>query len=580
MTVGRRLSGSAVVLAVIVAAAFALRVLGLQYGLPAVYNMDESAIMRHALSFARGTLEPRNYLYPSFYFYALFAWVGAYLAFVWLTGGVASSAALKQMFFTHPTAIYTAGRTLTAICGTLGVLAVFKLGHRVFDTRTGITAAVFLAVAPLAVRDSHYVKHDVPVTLLIVLAHIAITRIWPSPPQDGVSRNEVVVAGAACGAAFATHYYSIFLVLPLAWAVVQRWRHAGARVVSRLLFTAGIVSAVVSFLLSPFVLIEPVEAWRDITANRQIVVDRAFDQGAFSPGARYLDILWTDSMGRAVVGAGMLGVGWMLVTAPARAVLLLLFPIGFFAFITNTVPASRYLNPVLPFVALFAAWTLARLAELFRAPAAAYWIAVVLLAAPSAVASVRSDLFFRTDDTRALAEQFVEQRVPSGTTVLIQPYSVSLMQSREGLIEALRKTVGDEQAGSTLFQIQLSLEPYPTPAYRLIWLGRGGLDEDKIYVDPAELTGPNPLAPLRRLGVTYVILKRYNQLDPELMPLAAALEQHGRLIAEFSPYRSGLSEQERTRIDPFLHNTDTRIDEALERPGPPLEIWQLDGPDS
>ena len=54
----------------------ALRVIGLQYGLPAVYNPDEVAIMARALSFARGTLNPHNFLYPTFYFYVLFAWVG------------------------------------------------------------------------------------------------------------------------------------------------------------------------------------------------------------------------------------------------------------------------------------------------------------------------------------------------------------------------------------------------------------------------------------------------------------------------------------------------------------------------
>ena len=572
--------GRAWILALIAAVALALRLLGLQYGLPAVYNMDESAIMRHALSFARGTLEPRNYLYPSFYLYVLFAWVGAYLGIVWLSGGVASLAALKQMVFTHATGIYSAGRALTAICGALGVLAVFNLGQRLFDTRIGIGAAIFLAVAPLAVRDSHYVKHDVPATLLIVLAYIAITRIWPCGPPQGRSRNDVVVAGAACGVAFSTHYYCVFLTLPLVWAIVQRWRPAGWAIVARQIFAAGVVSAVVFFLLSPFILVEPVEAWRDMTANRQIVVDRAVSQGAFSPAARYLEILWTDSMGRAVVAAGMAGVGWMLVTAPARAVLLLLFPVAFFAFISNTVPASRYLNPILPFVALFAAWTLGRLAEFWRGPAPAYWIAVAVLAASPAITSVRSDLFFRTDDTRRLAERFVHERIPAGSTVLIQPYSVSLMQSREGLIEALRQKAGGEEAASTVFQIQLSLDPYPQPAYRLLWLGRGGNDDDKIYVDPAELAGSNAMAVLRRLGVTYVILKRYNQLDPELMPLMAALAQHGRLIAEFSPYRAGLSDAERVRIDPFLHNTDTRIDAALERPGPPLEIWQLDGPDS
>ena len=35
---------------------------------------------------------------------------------------------------------------------------------------------------------------------------------------------------------------------------------------------------------------------------------------------------------------------------------------------------------------------------------------------------------------------------------------------------------------------------------------------------------------------------------------------------------------DQARIDPFLHNTDARIDDALERPGPPLEIWQLNAP--
>jgi hypothetical protein len=28
-------------------------------------------------------------------------------------------------------------------------------------------------------------------------------------------------------------------------------------------------------------------------------------------------------------------------------------------------------------------------------------------------------------------------------------------------------------------------------------------------------------------------------------------------------------------VEPYLHNTDARIREALERPGPIVEIWQL-----
>ena len=75
-----------------------------------------------------------------------------------------------------------------------------------------------------------------------------------------------------------------------------------------------------------------------------------------------------------------------------------------------------------------------------------------------------------------------------------------------------------------------------------------------------------------------MILKRYNTSDPESTRLAAELARNGRLMAAFSPYRADVPAAEREKIDPFLHNTDTRIDDALERPGPPLEIWQLEWP--
>ena len=117
-----------VVLGAIALVALGLRLHGIQFGLPAVYNPDEVAIMARALSFAKGTLNPHNFLYPSFYFYVLFAWVGAYLGTVWLTGGVASIAALQQLYFIDPTGIYTAGRVLGALMGTACVPAVFIAG--------------------------------------------------------------------------------------------------------------------------------------------------------------------------------------------------------------------------------------------------------------------------------------------------------------------------------------------------------------------------------------------------------------------------------------------------------------------
>ena len=563
--------------ATLFAGALILRSIGLGYGLPHVYNPDEVAIMSRALSFAKGTLNPHNFLYPTFYFYVLFAWVGVYLAFLRISGRVASVAALRDLYFTDPTGIYLAGRALSAFAGAATAPLVFVLGRRLTGTRAAAAAGVFMAVAPLHVRDSHYVKHDVFATLLVVVAYLAIVRVWPAT-RPAARPRDVLIAGAACGMAFSTHYYCIFLALPLAWAVVQAYRPAGWAVTLRMLVIAGAASAAAFFALSPFIAVEPLTAWSDITANREIVVDRAIAAGAFGPAKRYLALLWIDAFSRPIIALAVVGAVWMSMRDRRLAILLLAFPLPFFLFITNTYPASRYLNPMLPFVAIFAGWALAALAARLAAPPAAFWAAIAVFAIGPALTSLNTDLFFRQTDTRTLARTFVEREVPAGSTVLVQPYSVPLTPSREGLVEALTQNLGSAEAASTKFQLQLGLDPYPTPAYRLIYLGRGGLDAEKIYVAPDELrTG---LGRLRQLGVAFIILKRYNDLDPELIPLLTALSRDGRRLAVFSPYRSGVGEDGHRRVDPFLHNTDARIDAALERPGPTVEIWQLHDPGS
>ena len=561
----------------ICALAAGLRLIGLQYGLPAVYNPDEVAIMARALSFARGTLNPENFLYPTFYFYVLFAWVGVYLAMVWASGRVESLAALQQLYFTDPTGIYTAGRLLGVVTGTATVAFLFRLGERLLDRRTAIAATIFLAVAPLHVRDSHYVKHDVPATLAIVFAYLAICRLWPCAAPNGPARRDTLVAGAACGVAFSTHYYCIFLAVPLAIAVVQGWRSKGFAASASHLALAAAASAVVFFALSPFILVEPLTAWRDIAANRHIVIDRAVSAGAFAPASRYLEMLWADAVGKPIALLAAAGVIGMAVVSPARALLLLAFPLPFLFFISNTAPASRYLNPILPFLALFAAWAVAQISARLGNQPVVFWAAVVIAAAPALRSSVAADRFFRQTDTRTLAQRYLESNLPSGTTILTQPYSAALTPSKVGLLEALTKNVGGVDAASIKFRLQMSLDPYPEPSYRLIYLGRGGLDAEKIYVDPSSLATPDGLAALRSLGVAYVLIKRYNKPDPETQPFLTVLAREGRRLAAFSPYRPGLAEAEQMRIDPFLHNTDARIDDGLERPGPPLELWQIDG---
>jgi len=588
---GRRLEGAA--LLAIVAVAIWLRVIGLGFGLPAVYNQDEVAIMSRALAFAKGDLNPHNFLYPTFYFYALAAWVGASFVFARLTGQVASATEFQARFFTDPTSIYLAGRSLSVVCGVATVLAAYWLARRLFGRAAGLVAALFLAVAPYAVRDAHYVKHDVPATLLLVLAMIATVGIWPHASPLRNPKRDALVAGAACGLAFSTHYYTVFLVLPLAWAIWCREAAEGAASVVRQILLAAVAATIVFFALSPFVLVEPLTAWRDIVANREIVIDRALTGGGLLPNAlAYARMLTRDAIGTPVVIAACIGLGRLCYSSSSswRVLLLLLaFPVAFLVFISNTVPASRYLNPVLPFVALLAgSWTRQMSASRrhARLPAGrdagpskmvvvAWAVGSIAVAALPFWDSYKVGRFFQLTDTRTLALDFFEQHVPAHATVLVQPYSVPLVQSRDGLLEALERNLGDARRASIKFVLRLALDPYPSPAYRTIFLGDGGLDADKIYVGYGELGGASGLRALQRLGVQYVAVKRYNRPDLATRPFFEALEREARRLAVFSPYRSEVSAQEASRIEPFLHNTDAPIDPALERPGPLIEIWEL-----
>ena len=87
-----------------------------------------------------------------------------------MAGVYHSVAEFQQSFFVDPTAVYLAGRALSVACGAATVVATWKLGERLLDRTTGLVAAGFVAVAPFAVRDAHYVKHDVPAALAAAAA--------------------------------------------------------------------------------------------------------------------------------------------------------------------------------------------------------------------------------------------------------------------------------------------------------------------------------------------------------------------------------------------------------------------------
>jgi hypothetical protein len=342
------------VLAAISLLALGLRVWHLDYGLPGVFNMDERPILDRALTFAKGDPNPHNFLYPTLYLYAIFAWEALYFVVGRGLGWFSSLAAFQNAFFVDASGHVLAARLLTALLGAATVPAAYLFGRRVGGSGVGLAAALLLAVAPLAVRDAHYVKLDVPVTLLTTLALASLTRI-AGEPEAAAPWRTWAAAGLLAGLAISTHYYAAILAVPFAAVAAADVSRSGRwQTSAELLIVAGLATIAGFVLGSPFFVLEPGVLVRDFTELRQVDIDRAVGSGLFSSIDTYGALL-PKAMGWPTVVLGLVGILSMLWRDWRRALPLAVFPVAFMIFVANTFPASRYLNIVIPTGAVAAA---------------------------------------------------------------------------------------------------------------------------------------------------------------------------------------------------------------------------------
>ena len=544
-------------LAVLVVAAV-LRLYGLDHGLPFVYNPDEANIMARSLAVARG-LDPGYYLYPSFFFYFLFGVMGALYVVGRAVGRYGSLGAFQERFFTDPTDFYLAGRLVGVAAALATIVLTYHLAAKHFGRTAARASALFVAVAYFNVRDAHYLKHDVPSGFLLILALWAIDRATQRKTLQAYG-----VAGVALGVAFATHYYLIFLApafIAFHWASrrLEQFSHVIA---------AGAVSAVTFFLLSPYVVLRLPVALEHMQGNRQIVLDRSMDTGAriFPSLGLYVDFLLTQGLGYLLVGLTLVGVLLAWRRGLTELALWGVFPALFFAFITYTFFAGRYLNPILPCLTVFAGLSIASLETRFGKAFAGLVAGLACL--QPLYQSIQIDRLFAGDDTRTLARRWIVDNVASGETLVLQSYSVPLPQSAASFRRSLEANDGfGELERRGKYASLLEVAERETTSYGLYFFGRG--DElNRIYVGYDELL--DGLVPLRELGVHKVVLRHPpTPPPPEVTALFERVAREGALLHTVSPFEdeSGL---------PYLDNEDWPPRASLSRKGPKIEIWALE----
>jgi 4-amino-4-deoxy-L-arabinose transferase-like glycosyltransferase len=404
------------VIAVVVLAA-ALRVVPIWFGIPFMAaRPDEEVAVSIATRITEGDPNPHFFHWPSLTFYVF---AGAY----WV-------AAVVRRLFSMDAALTVIdrvliARTVVALAGTATVLVLFRMGRRVADARTGWLAALFLSVAMLHVRDSHFAMSDVLMTLLLT-ASLALLLCAVDAERAGTAGVRWFAAAGLLGGLATSTKYNAGAVLG-AMAAAQLLLIVEKRRVLNTRLWAPSAAFAVTFALgfvggSPYSVLDFPKFEEDLRFDvTHLAGGHGVDlgRGWFYHFERSLPY----GTGITVFVAALTGVIPLARHYGRHALVLGGFAVPFYVAIgSGTTVFFRYVLPLIPVICLagavavrhLSAW-LATRTRLRHSAIVATLVAVT--AGPGLVNSIWFDVLLARTDTRVLAADWLKPRLQPGDTL-------------------------------------------------------------------------------------------------------------------------------------------------------------------
>ena len=371
----------------------ALRFWGLTFGDSASRNTSRRNHHRHHRHWILyGGLNPHFFHWPSLEFYV----VSAIYRIGWEIGHLRGLYRLKFDMYkdaaVHATPFLIVPRVLSAAAGVATIWLVYRLVDRLFDRLTAITAAFFVAVAFLHVRDSHFGVTDVPMTALVVAALVALA----SAVQDPTRVRRWALSGALSGLAASTKYNGgLVLAAGMATAVVVLIQSDAARRRKVLRGAVALVgAALIAFLCgTPYTILDAPHFFEGL----QFDFSHLMEGHGVVLGRGWLHhltfSLWY-GLGAPLLIAGLAGMALLAATSWKKAVMILTFPVLYYITVGRGFTVFvRYITPVVPFLCITAAflvvWIVRRLVREELVPPIVAVVAIAV-AVPSLQRTSRS----------------------------------------------------------------------------------------------------------------------------------------------------------------------------------------------
>ncbi len=396
--------------------AFALRFVGIWYGLPSLYNSDEPTIVSQALSFGtRKSLEPTFLQYPTLYFYFLFFIYGIYFGIGFALGIFNSILDFGASFFLDPGGLFLVGRFLSVVLGTFSVWVIFRLGQRFFSKNVALISSLILAVSFIHVSRSHWILIEAGLGLMCAWALYLILKYYEKPT---IKAN--VFAGLVCGLAISTKYNAGFILIPLLLSSIFIYKKNVPKLFKNLCLS--VVTLVSGFLLGSPYWIFSFSSFFDSTFKYTFshvthgVVGHITDIPFVWPFWELVSNDWT--LGFLLIA----GFVYVLFTKEKKQILLVSFALPTFLYVGSWSSADvHYLIPIFPALVLLAAVFLNDILRSIRNRNLKILFVILLFGLPFAKI-LYYDFVLTQKDTRAFAEDWFESNVAAGSVIGYENY--------------------------------------------------------------------------------------------------------------------------------------------------------------
>ena len=476
-----RRDSTRVVVMLVIFIAIALRLWGLDFGLPQQFHPDEPVVVTRAeYGVASNDWNPKAFQWPSLQIYIL----GAEYEIWYLGGRIAGDWQNADPEFMSyclhaQGGFYYLGRLTTLLFGVGCVWLMFLLARRFLGTSGSIAAAFLLAVQPIMVRHSRYITPDIPAEFFSLAALIFIDRLYialRSLVSDDKSRRPVyidnrspvwlvVMSAIMIGLATGTKYPAAILAIPLLGVILfgRSNYHPVIRIVIAIM--SGAIVLLTFLVTTPFAIFDFGRFVTDIATITWHM--KTGHIGMEASGG-----IWLSSLRQFFVDSGQI---WTVISMVGAIIFLArdlkrMWPmtIAFVLILVGLAPlqvfSDRYLVPLIPFMVLGVSWLIEVVTKLIdrgksgqRLGAVVATILAIALAGQGIDVAIKDAYRLTLPDTRTAAYKWVVENIPAGSSIV------------------------EEQGGPNLSPVELApLAPEPT--YRLTEITplffRGGSEKD------------------------------------------------------------------------------------------------------